>query len=81
MNKTKLAKLVVSSIVGLGTSTITNAIIANNVQPATNFQKVSVATASAAIGMMASEATSSYTNAAIDKVVDWWDSNVTNRSE
>jgi hypothetical protein len=81
VNKTKIAKFIVSSIVGLGTSTITNAIIVNNVQPATNFQKVSVTAASAAIGMMASDATSSYTNAKIDELVNWWDQNITHRSK
>lgn len=81
INVTAIAKKAVSTIVGIGTSTITHAIIKNNVQPDTTFQKVTVTSASVAIGMMASDATSSWTDAKIDEAIDWWSKNVTNRSK
>lgn len=81
MNKIDIAKKTISTIVGLGTSTITRAIIQNNVPTDTTFSKVSVTAASAAIGLMASDATSSYTDQKIEEIIIWWDKNITNRSK
>lgn len=81
MTKTKIAKFVVSTLVGLGTSTISASIIANNTVPANAIQKASIPAAGVVIGMMAADATSNYTNAKIDEIVNWWETNVTNRSK
>lgn len=66
MNKLDATKLVARLVVGIGTTTISNAIIKNNVVPANIFQRVSVPVASFIIGSMASEATRSHTDAQID---------------
>lgn len=77
MTKTFIAKKIVTSIVGFGTSTIAQTIIKNNVPTETTFQVISVNSASAVIGLMASDATSSWTDAKIDEAVNWWKTNVT----
>lgn len=81
MTKTFIAKKIVSSIIGIGTTTIVNAIIRNNVQPETVTQKVTVTSASVAIGWMASDATSDWTESKIDEAIIWWNENVTKTSK
>jgi hypothetical protein len=75
MNKIAATKLVVRLVTGAGTTTISNSIIKNNVQPANVIEQISVAVASVVIGSMASEATKSHTDAKIDSLVDAWNSN------
>ena len=72
MNKLTAAKLVARIIVGSGTTTISNSIIKNNVDPANAIEKISVAVASVVVGSMASEAAKSHTDAKIDAVVAAW---------
>lgn len=81
MKKIEIAKKIVSTIVGIGTSTIVKSIIENNVDTDTTYSKVTVASASAAIGFAASDVMSGYTDSKIDEMVDWWTNNVTNRSK
>lgn len=81
MKKIEITKKIISTIVGLGTSTIVKSIIENNVDTDTNAQKVTVTAASAAIGFAASDAMSGYTDSKIDEIVAWWSENVTNRSK
>lgn len=71
---TKLAafKLAARIVVGAGTTTISNSIIKNNVEPANAFQAISVGVTSLVIGSMASEATKSHTERQIDDVVAAW---------
>lgn len=72
MNKLAAFKLAARIVVGAGTTTISNSIINNNVNPANSIEKISVAVASVVVGSMASEATKSHTDAKIDAVVDAW---------
>lgn len=72
MNKIDIAKTVISTIVGTGSSKIVHGIIANNVPIANNIDKVTVASASAVIGYAASDISKNYTNAKVDEVVAWW---------
>lgn len=72
MNFLPLAKKIVSTVVGLGTSMIVHDIIANNVDTSTAPRKVAVGSASAMIGMMAADATKDYTDRQIDELVALW---------
>ena len=72
MNKIDTFKLVARIIVGAGTTTVSNSIIKNNVQPANLIEQISVGVASVVIGSMASEATKSHTDAKIDAIVEAW---------
>lgn len=72
MNKVAAVKLVARIVVGAGTTTISNSIIKNNVQPSNVVEQISTAVAAVVIGSMASEATKSHTDAKIDAVVDAW---------
>lgn len=71
MNKIKIVKFATSTIVGAGTSTITDAIIKNNIDydSLNRFGVIQVFAARVVIGMMASSATREYTNAKIDEMV------------
>lgn len=81
MDKLKIAKRVVSTIVGIGTTKIVQGIIENNVDTEHVASKVTVGAASAAIGYAASEATASYTDSKIDEIAAWWTENITKRSK
>jgi hypothetical protein len=72
MNKVKTFKFAARLVVGLGTTTISNSIIRNNVTPSNPVEAVSVAVASLVIGSMASEATRSHTERQIDSLVETW---------
>jgi hypothetical protein len=79
MTKIDFLKKAVSFIVGAGTTKIVHDVIANNVNIDNTAQKISVGSASLVIGAIASDVTSSYTDAKIDEAVIWWNNNVTNR--
>ena len=68
MNKLEAVKLVARIVVGTGTTTVSNSIIKNNVDPANILQQVSVGVAAVVIGSMAAEATKSHTDAKIDEI-------------
>jgi hypothetical protein len=72
MNKIAAVKLAVRIVTGAGTTTISNSIIKNNVEPTNMIEQISVGVASVVIGSMASEATKSHTDAKIDAIVDAW---------
>lgn len=72
MNKLDGFKLVARIVVGAGTTTVSNSIIRNNVQPSNVIEQISTAVASVVIGSMASEATKSHTDAKIDDFVAVW---------
>ncbi len=74
MDKLTAFKLAARLIVGIGTTTVTNSIIKNNVQPSNAIEQISTAVASVVIGSMASEATKSHTDAKIDATVEAWNS-------
>ena len=65
-----VAKYVVSTVVGIGTTKIVRTIINNNIEPETTKDQITVTTASVVIGMMAADATKSYTDSMIDQVTD-----------
>lgn len=70
MNKLAVTKTVARFVVGSGTTTISNAIIRNNVAPTNLYTKVSIVVASVVIGSMASEATKAHTDKQIDAIAD-----------
>ena len=72
MNKLQAFKFATRLIVGAGTTTISNSIIKNNVQPSNVIEQISVAVSSVVIGSMASEATKSHTERQIDAFVEAW---------
>jgi hypothetical protein len=74
MNKLNAFKFATRLVVGIGTTTVSNSIIRNNVTPSNPVEAVSVAVASVVIGSMASEATKSHTNRKIDEYVELWKS-------
>ena len=72
MNKLNAFKAVTRIVVGAGTTTISNSIISNNVEPVNMIQKISVGVASVVIGSMASEAARTHTDTQIDAIVNAW---------
>lgn len=65
-----VAKYVVSTVVGIGTTKIVRTIINNNIEPETTKDQITVTTASVVIGMMAADASKEYTNAFIDQTTE-----------
>ena len=79
MKSVAIAKKIVTTIVGIGTTKIIKDIIESNVDTDTVYQKVTVGSASVAIGYAVSETTSQYTDRKIDEAVALWQKHVTNR--
>lgn len=79
MKKIEILKKAVTTIVGIGTAKIVREIIKNNVDINTTFQRVTVTTASAAIGGAVSELTKQYTDRQIDEIVALYQ-NIRNRT-
>lgn len=76
MTKTELAKKATSLVVGLGTAKVVKEIIKNNVSPENVTDKAAIVIASYVLGCIAADAASDWTDAKIDKLVDWWTKNV-----
>lgn len=70
MDKIQIAKIVTSTIVGMGTSRIAGQIVKNNVVPKNVIDKVTIVGASVVIGSMASAATKAHTGEIIDEMVE-----------
>lgn len=70
MSKIQMLKIVTRILVGAGTTSVTNSIIRNNVEPTNLFQSISVGVAAVTIGSMASEATKEHASTQIDALVD-----------
>lgn len=66
----RIAKAVVTFIVGAGTTKIVSGIVQNNTDPEKIVDKIEIATASYVIGAMAAGATKQYTDKAIDDIVE-----------
>jgi hypothetical protein len=81
MKKIAIAKKIVTAIVGLGTAQIVKQIIENNVETDTPYQKVTVGSASVAIGYAVSDYTSDYTNTKIDEAVELWQKHIVKRTK
>ena len=76
MNKTDIAKNIVNLVVGLGTVKIVTGIIQHNTEKKTVTDKVAINSAGVVAGLMASDATQSYTDNKIDEFIAWWNENV-----
>lgn len=76
MKAVSIAKKIVSTIVGIGTAKIVNDIVEANVDTDNVYQKVTVKSASVAIGYAVSETTSNYTDRKIDEAVALWQKHV-----
>ena len=72
MSKLAIFKKAVSIAVGIGTSTIVNQIIANNVVIEKPHQKVTVPLAAIAIGGVVADASSNWTDNIIDEAAELW---------
>lgn len=72
MDKIKAAKLVVNFVVGAGVAKIVQGVITHNTDPEKLTDKVAIGAAAVVVGSMAKDATSSYTDAKIDQLVEWW---------
>ena len=72
-NTVAIAKLGVSTVVGIGTSRIVKAIITNNVARAdmSLIEETTVVASSYVLGAMAADATKKYTDAKVDAVAAW----------
>lgn len=70
MTKTDVAKAVVSIVVGSGTYMIVSAIVKNNIVPETVFQRLKVNAGTFVLASMVADASSKYTDNAIDKIVE-----------
>jgi len=81
MQKIEFVKKAVTTIVGIGTTKIIKGIIENNVDTATVAAKVTVGSASIAIGYAISEETSEYTDRKIEEAVAFWHKHVTSRKK
>lgn len=79
MKSVAIVKKIVSTIVGIGTAKIVNDIVENNVDTDNVYQKVTVKSASVAIGYAVSEQTSEYTDRKIDEAIAFWKKHVTDR--
>jgi len=76
MTKLDLTKIVVSTVVGFGTTSIVRGIVSHNTDPENVVDSVAITAGAIAIGMMASRATKQFTNQTIDEIADWWTTNV-----
>lgn len=75
--KTELAKAIVGFVVGIGASRIARSVIDKNTDEEERLHnRVAVTSASAVVGFMAADATRKYTDAKIDEIVGWWETNV-----
>lgn len=70
MHPTKIIKIVVSTVVGAGTTKIVNDIISSNVDTENVKDKVTVSTASFVVGAMVAERTKSWTDHQIDEITN-----------
>lgn len=69
-NKTTIAKRVVSTVVGVGTTLIINGIIENNTDPEKATDKVALKASGFVLGAMVADMTKEYTDAKIDDMID-----------
>lgn len=75
--KTEIAKTVVGFVVGFGASRIAKSIIDKNTDEEERLHnRAAVASAELVVGFMAADAARKYTDAKIDEIVDWWETNV-----
>jgi len=76
-SKTDIAKSVVGFIVGFGASRIAKNIIDRNTDEEERLHnRAAVASAELVVGMMAADAARKYTDAKIDEIVEFWETNV-----
>lgn len=76
MTKLDIAKLVVSAVVGTGTSKIVASVIKNNTSPEKITDVVTITSASFVLGAIAADASKKYTDTKIDEIATWWNENV-----
>lgn len=77
-SKTDIAKTIVGFVAGCGASVIARSIIQKNVDTEDErlHTRAAVAAGTIAIGAMAADATRKYTDAKIDEIVEWWETEV-----
>jgi hypothetical protein len=76
-SKTDIAKNVVGFVVGFGASRIAKAVIDKNTDEEERLHnRAAVASAQLVVGFMAADAARKYTDAKIDEIVEFWETNV-----
>lgn len=76
-SKTDIAKTIVGFVAGFGASRIVKAVIEKNTDEEERLHnRVAVRSAEVVIGMAAADVTRRYTDAKIDEIVEWWETNV-----
>lgn len=81
MDTLAIAKKAVQIVVGAGVTKIVAGIIEHNTDPKKVTDKVAIVGASFVLGSMAADATSKYTDAKIDELAAWWQSNIKKKFE
>lgn len=76
MTKLEIAKGVTSFVVGAGTSKIITQIIKNNTQPENLADTVTMTAGAIVLGTMVADISKRYTDAKIDEIAHWWQTNV-----
>ena len=76
MTKTEVAKATVHFIVGAGVTKIVSGIVKHNTDPEKITDKVTITSGSIVLGMMAADATQSFTDAKIDALIAWYYENI-----
>lgn len=79
MDKIDLAKNVLRFAVSAGVTKIVAGAISNNVQPKNVYDTVVIFAASVAITGVVKKTTDEYVNNAVDKVANWWQTNITEK--
>lgn len=74
MNKTDIAKKILSITAALGSGAITNQIIQNNVRPSTTLQQVTVPVASFVLGGLVARTAREESGKIVDDIVEAWTS-------
>jgi len=77
MTKTEIAKAAASLFVGGATAKVVREIIQNNTTPDKVADKAAVLIASYVLGAIAADASKVWTDAKIDKLIEWWMKNIT----
>lgn len=81
LSKVELLKGAVGFVSGLGVSQIVNGLVATTTKTETVYQKATVFAGRVAIGMVVSEIVRKHTDLKIDAAVNWWNENLTIKTE
>jgi hypothetical protein len=81
MNKLELAKNAVAFTAGMGISQILTGIVSSTTPTDTTYQKVTVHTGRVVLGLVIGEAVDRYLDRKVIDVRDWWQENITTKTD